>query len=290
MFNKSKIIKYKYLIFLLILTTVSVLIGNFIFNKLIKQPVIGIIKIDGTIDSSEKDNLLDLIKNARDNSSIKAVVLHINSPGGEASAVEEIYLTLLELRNKKPIVASIDNLAASGAYYVASASNFIYSKPSSSVGSIGVVSVLPKKVNITENTVITGPFKRTGTSRREFLNQIGLIQENILRALLFQRGEKLKLSKEELGEAKVYIGFDAMKFGLIDSLGTFEDAIRKAAKLAVINNYDIVKLNEEPQIITIMLLSVNESILSSNTNTVPLNYYLYVNPESKWKKLIILNL
>lgn len=283
MFDKAKIIKFleknKYAIFLLILIVISIIIGNFIFNKLIKQPIIGIIKIDGAIDSFEKDDLISAIKNARDNSSIKAVVLDINSPGGEASAIEEIYLTLLDLRNKKPIVASIDNLAASGAYYVAIASNFIYSKPSSDVGSIGVVSVLPKKVNISENTVITGPFKKTGGSKKEFLNQIGLIQENFLRAVLFQRGEKLKLSKEELGEAKVYIGFDALKFGLIDSLGTFEDAVRKAAKLSGITNYDVVSLNKESLIITIRLLSINQSILSSNTNTVPLNYYIYINPE-----------
>jgi len=283
MLDKAKIIKFleknKYAIFLVILIIISITIGNFIFNRLIKQPVIGIIKIDGTIDSFEKDNLIEAIKNARDNSSIKAVVLDINSPGGEASAVEEIYLTLLDLRNKKPIVASIDNLAASGAYYVAIASNFIYSKPSSDVGSIGVVSVLPKKVNISENTVITGPFKKTGGSKKEFLNQIELIQENFLRAVLFQRGEKLKLSKEELGEAKVYIGFDALKFGLIDSLGTLEDAVRKAAKLALITNYDTVRLNKESLIITIRLLSINQSILSSNTNTVPLNYYIYINPE-----------
>ncbi len=285
MLNKIRIMKFlednKYFILLLALIVISVLIGNFIFTKLVKHPLVGIIKIDGTIDSFSKDMLLDAIKNAKENSSIKAIVLDINSPGGEASAVEEIYLSLLSLRNKKPIVASIDRLGASGAYYAAIASNFIYSKPSSDIGSIGVVSVLPQEENITEDIVITGPFKRTGTSRKELVSQISLIQENFLRAVLFQRGEKLRLSKEELGEAKLYIGFDAVKYGLIDSLGTFEDAVKKAAKLAGIANYKVVDLNKERRLSIFILLSVNQSVLGSNTNTVPLNYYLYINPEAK---------
>ncbi len=285
MFDKIGIIKFiqknKNSIFLIILILISILLGNFIFNKLIKQPIVGIIKIEGVIDTFDKDRLVETIKNAKDNRSIKAVVLDINSPGGGATSIEEIYLTLLDLRKEKPIVAFIDNIGASGAYYIAIASNFIYSKPSSDVGNVGVVSVLPREENITENIVITGPFKRTGTSRKEFINQIGLIQENFLRAVLFQRDEKLKLSKEELGEGKIYIGFDAQKLGLIDSLGTFEDAVRKAAKLAHIANYDVVKLNKETGITITILLSVNQSILSSSTNTVPLNYYLYINPESR---------
>ena len=283
MLNKTEIIKFiqknKQLILLLILIIISILVGNFIFNRLIKQPYIGVIEIDDTIDSFAKDNLIEAIKSAKQNKTIKAVALDINSPGGEATAIEEVYLSLVDLRKEKPIVAFIDNMGASGAYYIAIASNFIYSKPSSDVGSIGVVSVLPREENITENIVTTGPFKRVGTSRKEFVNQIDLIQENFLRAVLFQRGEKLKLSKEELGEAKIYIGFDAVKFGLIDALGTFEDAIRKASKLAHIANYKVVKLNKEAEGVIIILLSVNQSILSSNTNTVPLNYYLYINPE-----------
>ena len=285
MFNKIEIIKFiqknKNLIFLIILILISILVGNFIFNKLIKHPVVGIIKIEGTIDTFDKDRLIEAIKNAKENRSIKAVVLDINSPGGEAAAIEEVYLTLLDLRKEKPIVAFIDNMGASGAYYIAIASNFIYSKPSSDVGSIGVVSVLPREENITENIVITGPFKRTGTSRKEFINQINLIQENFLRAVLFQRGEKIKLSKEELGEGKIYIGFDALKSGLIDGLGTFEDAVRKASGLAWISNYEVINLNKKTGITITILLSVNQSILKSNTNTVPLNYYLYINPESE---------
>ena len=106
-----------------------------------------------------------------------------------------------------------------------------------------------------------------------------MIQESFLREVLFQREGKLKLSKEELANAKVYVGFDALNFGLIDALGTKEEAIKKASKLARITNYEVIEMNEEPIITITISLSVDQSILNDSTNTVPMNYYLYLNPE-----------
>jgi len=272
--------KHIRIIILILLIMISIFIGNFIFNVLIKKPFIGIIKIEGSITSeSKKDSILELIGNAKENRSIKAVVLEINSPGGEAAIIEEIYLSLLELRRKKPIVSSIDQLGASGAYYIAITSNYIYAKPSSDIGSIGVISILPEREPLDENIITTGTLKGVGTPRKELTRQIQMIQESFLRAVLFQREDKLKLSKEELANAKVYVGFDALNLGLIDALGTKEEAIKKAAKLARISNYKIIDLNEEPSIVITISLSVDQSILNGSTNTVPMNYYLYLNPE-----------
>jgi len=272
--------KHTRILILILLIIISIFIGNLIFNKLIGKPYTGIIKIEGSITSeSKKDSILELIESAKENRSIKAVVLEINSPGGGAAVIEEIYLSLLELRKEKPIVASIDQLGASGAYYIAITSNYIYAKPSSDIGSIGVISVLPDREPLDENIITTGTLKGVGTPRKELTRQIQMIQESFLRAVLFQRGDKLKLSKEELANAKVYVGFDALNFGLIDALGTKEEAIKKAAKLARISNYKIIDLNEEPSIVITISLSVDQSILNGSTNTVPMNYYLYVNPE-----------
>ena len=268
------------IIILILLIIISIFIGIFIFNKLIGKPYMGIIKIDGSISSeSKKDSILELIQSAKENRSIKAVVLEINSPGGEASIIEEIYLSLLELRRKKPIVASIDQLGASGAYYIAIASNYIFAKPSSDIGSIGVISVLPEKEPLDENIITTGTLKGVGTPRKELTRQMQMIQESFLRAVMFQREDKLKISKEELADARVYVGFDALNFGLIDALGTKEEAIEKAAKLARISNYEVMELNEELVIEITISLSVDQSILNSSTNTVPMNYYLYINLE-----------
>ena len=272
--------KHTHILILILLIIISIFIGNLIFNKLIGKPYIGIIKIEGSITSeSKKDSILELIESAKENRSIKAVVLDINSPGGGAVVIEEIYLSLLELRKEKPIVSSIDQLGASGAYYIAIASNYIYTKPSSDVGSIGVISVLPDREPLDENIITTGTLKGVGTPRKELTRQIQMIQESFLRAVLFQRGDKLKLSKEELANAKVYVGFDALNFGLIDALGTKEEAIKKASKLAGITNYKVIELNEEPIIKITISLSVDQSILNSSTNTIPMNYYLYLNPE-----------
>lgn len=272
--------KHIRILILILLIIISIAIGNFIFDVLIEKPHIGIIRIEGSISSeAKKDSILELIDTAKENKSIKAVVLEINSPGGEAAIIEEIYLSLLELRRKKPLVASIDQLGASGAYYIAIASNYIYAKPSSDIGSIGVVSVLPEREPLDENTITTGTLKGVGTPRKELTRQIQMIQESFLRAVLLQREDKLKLSKEELADAKVYVGFDALNLGLIDALGTKEEAIKKASKLARIINYEVIELNEEPLIEIIISLSVDRSILNSSTNTVPINYYLYLNPE-----------
>lgn len=268
------------ILILILLIIISIAIGNFIFDVLIEKPHIGIIKIEGSISSeAKKDSILELIETTKENKSIKAVVLEINSPGGEAAIIEEIYLSLLELRRKKPIVASIDQLGASGAYYIAIASNYIYAKPSSDIGSIGVISVLPEEEPLDENTITTGTLKGVGTPHKELARQIQMIQESFLRAVIFQREGKLKLSKEELADAKVYVGFDALNLGLIDALGTKEEAIKKAAKLGRVSNYEVIELNEEPMIKITISLSVDQSILNSSTNTVPINYYLYLNPE-----------
>ena len=272
--------KHTRILILISLILVSIFIGNLIFNKLIGKPYIGIIKIEGSITSeSKKDSILELIESAKENRSIKAVVLDINSPGGGAAVIEEIYLSLLELRKEKPIVASIDQLGASGAYYIAITSNYIYAKPSSDIGSIGVISILPDREPLDENIITTGTLKGVGTPRKEQTRQIQMIQESFLRAVMFQREGKLKLSKEELADAKVYVGFDALKLGLIDALGTKEEAIKKASKLAGITNYKVIELNEEPVVGITISLSVDQSILNSSTNTIPLNYYLYLNPE-----------
>jgi len=272
--------KHTRILILISLILVSIFIGNLIFNKLIGKPYIGIIKIEGSLTSeSKKDSILELIESAKENRNIKAVVLEINSPGGGVVVVEEIYLSLLELRKEKPIVASIDQLGASGAYYIAITSNYIYAKPSSDIGSIGVISVLPDREPLDENIITTGTLKGVGTPRKEQTRQIQMIQESFLRAVLFQRGDKLKLSKEELANAKVYIGFDALNFGLIDALGTKEEAIKKASKLAGIINYKVIDLDEESVVGITISLSVDQSILSGSTNTVPMNYYLYINPK-----------
>ena len=134
-------------------------LGVLISIPVIPKPNIATITISGAIfDQAYTDDILDMLRYARNNSDIKAVVLRIDSPGGGVSAIEQIYLDVLRLRQQKPVVTSIGTVAASGGYYVAVASNFIYAQPTSQLGSIGAWSSLPAPEELDEDIITTGPF------------------------------------------------------------------------------------------------------------------------------------
>ena len=129
-------------------------LGALIAIPAIPQPNIATITISGEIvGQTYTDDILDMLRDARDDDSIKAVVLQIDSPGGGVSVIEQIYLDLLRLREQKPIVACIGVTGASGGYYIAVASNFIYAQPTSQIGSIGALVGLPSPVELDENTL-----------------------------------------------------------------------------------------------------------------------------------------
>ena len=127
---------------LLIILAVFVLplaLGLFFAPKIIPKPQIGIIRLGGEINGFSAFQVLEQFAYARDNQEVKAVLLMINSPGGLATASEELYLGILNARQEMPVVSSVDAVAGSGGYYAAAATNEIYAKPASVVGSVGVI-------------------------------------------------------------------------------------------------------------------------------------------------------
>lgn len=258
----------------------GIFLGVLIFNLFFEQPSVGIIKIEGSVlENQRTQDIISMLRYAREVNSIKAVVLAIDSPGGEASRCEEVYIEVLQLRREKPVVASIGATGASGAYYIAVASNYIYAKPTSSVGSIGVTAILPQPITLPEDRIITGPYKTTGKDRKQFAATVEAVKEGFLRAVIQQRGDRLKLTKEELSRAELYIGIDAKRNGLVDEIGSLSQAISKAADLAGIANYRTIDLNKELNITpTSFPLQVNESYLNQQSNTAPVTYFLYIEP------------
>lgn len=254
----------------------AIIAGVMFFNAVVEKPSVAVVKIEGSIMSQEMvNNAVEMLRHARDNASVKAVVLQINSPGGLAEASEEIYLEVLALRKEKPVVASIEQIGASGAYYIAVAAQEIYAKPTSIVGSVGVIAGLPTPEKLEENALTTGPYKEMGSARRYWSYQTQLIAENFYKAVTTQRGARLKMSREELARAEIYIGSEALRLGLIDALGTTSEAIDRAAQLAGVANYEIVDVNKALGITKpLALFYVNESL--NATNTAPIYYYLYV--------------
>ncbi len=216
-----------------------------------------------------------MLRYASANRNIKAVVLQIDCPGGYASAIEQIYLDVLRLRQQKPVVASIGAVGASGGYYIAVASNFIYAQPTSQLGSIGAWSSLPRPEELDEDILTTGLFKATGGTRRKATGVLEMVRQEFVEAVVSQRGDRLKLSEEELSRAEIYTGVESLRYGLIDDIGTKTAAIEKAASLAGIRNYEVVELYIPKPVIWFFSLED----LKSQTGLMPVYYYLYFESE-----------
>ena len=219
------------------------LVGVVLAAVIVPVPQVGVIRFEDVIVSESAANLSVLLDHARTDPNIQAVVLEINSPGGEVTATEELYYRLLELRQTKPLVITIDSMAASGGYYMAAAGDHIFAKPASTVGNIGVVSFLPSTDQqrfTDEDYVSTGPFKFSGGSRGDFMRQIELIKLGFLEAVFAQRWAKLNIESEALSSGEVFLGVQALQLGLIDELGANSEAVQKAASLAHLGHYDVV--------------------------------------------------
>jgi len=259
------------------LAIISIIIGILIFNFFIKIPNVGVITIDTLfVDEETKDEIVTMLHYARDDNSIKAVVLEMNCPGGEASKIEEIFLEVLKLRSEKPVVTSIDGFGLSGGYYIAAASNFIYAKPSSEVGNIGVISVLPTPESLDEELITSGPYKYA-QSPKHYANQIEMIKQYFIESIVAQRKGRLNIDKETLSRAEIYTGIEGMRYGLVDGIGTRSDAIEKAAGYAGIANYGLVDINRAVSVTEKApeLVSQHSNDTLFETNTVPANYHFY---------------
>jgi protease-4 len=209
---------------------------------LMPQPALGIIRLDTDIWSGSAQLVQYQIEAARKDSRIKAVVLQLDTPGGEVVATQNIYLELQKLRQEIPVVGSIDTMAASGGYYAAMAADPIYARPSSAVGNVGVWAIVPTDLAVNDEIIASGPFKLTGSNREEFMRELEGIKREFLGTVSSQRGERLKISEDELSQGLIYPGREAARLGLIDHVGSHTEAIEEAARLAGISHYEVVDL------------------------------------------------
>lgn len=229
------------LLFLLVII-VPIAIGLYAAPRLVPKPKIGILRLNYEIGAETAYITTEQMAYARKNPAIKAVVIVINSPGGSAAYSEELYLDVLRTRQQMPVVASVDLLAASGAYYTAAAADEIYAKPTSNVGSVGVISYLPGDVFIDEDLLTTGPYKAFGGTRDGSVRQIERAKLAFLEAVRIGRGDRLAIDLNVLSRAEIYTGVQALEFGLIDGLKANEEVMDRAAALAGIHNYQVVEL------------------------------------------------
>ena len=228
---------------ILFFAVLGLILGGLIAIPVIPKPNVATITISGEIrEQAHADDISNMLRYAEGEAGIRAVVLQIDSPGGLVVTSEQIYMDVLRLRQQKPVVVSVGAMGASGAYHIAVASNFIYAEPTSQLGSIGAVVQLPGRLELDEDVLTTGPFKSTGGSRGKYTDVLEVVRQKFVTEVIAQRGDRLRLSEEELSRAEVYTGIESLRYGLIDDIGTRIDAIEKAAQLAHIRNYGVVEL------------------------------------------------
>ena len=201
-----------------------------------------------------KKMVSDLEKLAKDDN-IKAVVIRINSGGGDAFASEEIWHSVITLKSKKPVVISMGSMAASGAYYLSAGASWIVAQPTTLTGSIGIFGLLPdmtelmqSKLGIKFDKVTTNKhadFSSALTARPMSAEEEAMLQGYINRGyeLFCKRvsdGRKIPVNQvKSIAEGRVWIAADAKNHKLVDEIGGLKNAIDKAAKLAKIDKYDI---------------------------------------------------
>lgn len=211
---------------------------------LVPQPVIGIIRLEDAIYSYTARDMVKQIEYASEHPEVRAVVLVLDSPGGTVVDTEAVYLELAKLRERKPVVTVVNSMAASGAYYLSVGTDYIYAKPSSLVGNIGVISYLPPVPMIFEEIISTGPYKLWGAARDSEMRQADAIKEAFLEAVVLGRGDRLTAAPEVITSGQIWMGNEAVRLGFADALGTESDALDKAAELARVANYEAVELRE----------------------------------------------
>jgi protease-4 len=192
------------------------------------------------------DSTSELLRDARYDEDVKAVVLRIDSPGGSVFASEQIYREIAALRAAgKPVVASMSSVAASGGYYIAAGANQIWADPGTITGSIGIYAILPtferslEKLGVhvdgVGTTALSGQFRLDRSMSPDARAVLQLVTERGYRDFLARVADGRKRTPaqvDQIARGRVWSGEAALKLGLVDSLGDFEDAVTAAAQLA----------------------------------------------------------
>ena len=220
------------------------LVVGLLLSTLVPRPIVGLIYLDGPIASLTARSLIAQITYAREHQEIRAVVLVVNSPGGTAVDTESVYMELARLRQAKPVITLVEGMSASGAYYLTSGTDYVFAKPTSEVGSIGVLSGLPPQPGVEEDLATTGPYKAWGAPPDAVMRQLETVKQGFFQAVKLGRGVALRVGPEVLLTGQVWLGTDALRMGLIDELGSQSRAVEKAAQLGRIPQYRVADVRE----------------------------------------------
>ena len=231
-----------------------------------KKDKIAVVYAQGNIvsgDGSEtvigSERISKAIRKAREDQKVKAIVLRVNSPGGSALASDVIWREMILAQNEKIVVVSMGDVAASGGYYIACASDKIYASPNTITGSIGVFGLMfsfeelfTEKLGLTFDQVKTNKFSDLGNSNRPLTEEeYAIIQEGVVDVyntftLKVASGRNMSQQNvDDIGQGRVWSGANAIEINLIDEFGGLEESIKGAAELAELDDYRIIELPEQ---------------------------------------------
>jgi protease IV len=211
--------------------------------------------LPGTVTDSMVDDMRAALQQARDDSRVKAIVLEIDSPGGEVTASDAIYSALVKVRARKPVVVYMDSLAASGGYYVSCGGKFLMASDTTITGSIGVIiqtlnyEQLFNKVGLASVVFKSGKFKDMLNGARPITpEERELVQSFIMKTydkflgiVAKERNLSADLLRNTIADGRILSGKDAFENKLIDGLGELDDAFRKAKELGNAPDAKVVK-------------------------------------------------
>ena len=235
--------------------------------------------VDGKGDRSSigGDTYRNLIRKARLDKNIKAIVLRVNSGGGSALASENIWRELILAKKDKPVVVSFGDVAASGGYYISAAADTIFAQPNTITGSIGVFAIVPNmqkffnnKLGMTFDAVKTAPDADAGSivqpltasQQRYFQQSVDSIYHTFKTRV--SDGRKLSMAMvDSIGQGRVWSGRRAIDLGLVDRLGGLQDALVTAAKMAKLSSYALREY-PEPQSIFDYFMGSREDALKND--------------------------
>lgn len=219
---------------------------------------IGVLYASGTIYNGNKitdihsEKYIQYIDDLIEDESIKAVVLRVNSPGGSANASDEILFKLQQLQQKKPLIVSFGDYAASGGYYISMAADKIFAQNNTITGSIGVFGVIPDAKKLANDNGIYTDVVSTNANSNMISPLSGIsngtisimqksVQQTYKRFIHFvSKNRKLTLEQvDEISEGRIWSGKKAKELGLVDEIGSLNDAIKYASKQAKLNDYQV---------------------------------------------------
>ncbi|MBM4312041.1 MAG: signal peptide peptidase SppA [Deltaproteobacteria bacterium] len=204
---------------------------------------VAIVDIEGVI--SESREIIDRLHNLRDDDSVAAIVVRIDSPGGTVGPAQEIHAELIKLQKLKPVVTSMGSVAASGGYYIAAATQRIFANPGTITGSIGVLveaanfEELLGKIGLHSEVIKSGAYKDTLSPTRTMQSDeralIQAVVDNIHAQFVKAVAEGRSLPRKKvlsIADGRILSGEQALEAGLVDEMGNLYDAIQSAADLA----------------------------------------------------------